>query len=194
MVENAKDLKAKGALLVPLAVIINNMKGVNWAAEGNLSEEEMRSIRKGILASQWYPRDLLERMGMAVYNVAGGGKAEGGFQFGQGIMAEKLLKIYRNPLTENSPKEILMKFASFYNGTWFNGGHAEFTLADRGGVFSIRDQDGIPCQVCFVPMMRGVFTRLVQENGGKNVKVEAVEEPLILKEKINTLTLNIYWE
>jgi len=42
--------------------------------------------------------------------------------------------------------------------------------------------------------MRGVLTRLIKDNGGKNVKVDAVEEPLIHSQKIYTLTLNTYWE
>jgi len=188
------EIKAKGALLVPLALIINSMKDTNWVGVAGVSEQDLKIVRKGILASQWYDRSLMERLATAVFIVTGQSKPEMAYQFGYGIMAETLLKVYRSPLTAHDPKEIMSKFADFYCGTWFNRAEARFTATGKGGVFKVTDPDGIPCQVCFVPMMRGVFARLVTENGGKNVKVVAEEEPLIHSQKITTLTLNVSWE
>lgn len=194
MTEENKVLLAKGPLLIPLALVINNLKDLNWVGETGLGEDDIKLIRKGVLASRWYPRELMERMALAVFKLVGKNQAQAAAQFGQGVMAETLLKIYRGPLVVNSPVEILTKFASFYSGTWFNTGKAEFVRKDNGGVFQIDDRDGIPCQVCFVPMMRGVFTRLVAENQGRNVRVDAVQETLVHSQRLFALTLNIYWE
>ena len=194
MTELKKELMAKGPLLIPLALIINNTKHLNWTQGTDLSEADVKLIRKGILSSQWYERSLMERMALAVFKLVGKELPESAFQFGYGVMCETLLKIYRSPLTSNDPREIISKFANFYSGTWFNTGKAEFTPEGKGGVFKIEDPDGIPCPKAFVPMMRGVFSRLVKENGGQNVKVVAVEEPLVSKKKIYTLTLNMSWE
>jgi len=194
MTESKKELLAKGPLLIPMALVINSTKQLNWTSDTGLSEDDLNLIRKGILASQWYERSLMERMALAVFKLVGKDLLESAVQFGRGVMCETLLKIYRSPLTTHDPKEIISKFASFYSGTWFNTGQAEFTPSAKGGVFKIKDSEGIPCPKAFAPMMRGVFTRLVKENGGRNVKVEAVEEPLIQKEKIYSLTLNMSWE
>jgi hypothetical protein len=194
MVEESKELMAKGPLLIPLAMIINNLKDVDWAAKTELTEQDLQVVHKGILASRWYPRALMERMSLGVFKVIGNNQPENAFQFGRGIMAETLIKIYRGPLVVNNPTDIAIKFAAFYQGTWFNSGKAVFTPGPKGGVFKISDENGIPCQACFVPMMRGVCARLIEENQGKNVRAEAVEEPLVNSQKLYTLTLNLYWE
>jgi len=194
MTEAKKELLAKGPLLIPQAMIINNLRDLNWVGETELTEEDLQIIRKGILASRWYPRGLMERMSLAVFKLVGNNQPESAFSFGKGVMAETLLKIYRGPLVVNNPTDIAIKFAAFYNGTWFNSGKAEFKPGARGGVFKINDEEGIPCQACLVPMMRGVCTRLIIENQGGNVRVEAMEEPLVNSQKLYALTFNIYWE
>jgi len=194
MTEAKKELLAKGPLLIPLAMIINNLRDLNWVGETELTGEDLQVIRKGILASRWYPRSLMKRMSLAAFKLTGNNSPESAFQFGKGLMAQTLLKIYRGPLVVNNPTDIAIKFASFYSGTWFNTGKAEFTPGPKGGVFRITDEEGIPCQACFVPMMRGVCTRLILENQGRNVRVEALEEPLVNSQKLYVLTLNIYWE
>lgn len=194
MTESGEKLMAKGPLLIPLAMIINNSKQLDWTLETGLSEQDLQFISKGIFASRWYPRELMEKMALAVFKVVGKNQAESAYQFGYGLMAETLIKIYRSPLITQRPAEILSKFSSFYSGTWFNNGKAEFVEIPGGGVFRIKDEEGIPCQVAFVPMMRGVFTRLVKENFGKNVKATVEEEPLINSQKLFTLTLNMSWE
>jgi len=194
MGESKRELLAKGPLLIPMALIVNGTKHLNWTQGTGLSEEDLQVVRKGILASRWYERGLMERMALAVFKVVGGNKPESAFQFGHGIMCESLLKIYRSPLTTNNPREISSKFANYYSGTWFNSGKAGFESTDSGGILRVEDEDGIPCQVAFVPMMRGVFARLVKENGGRNVEVTAEEESRLHSEKLRTLTLVMRWE
>jgi len=194
MVDSQTSLKAKGALLIPLALIINSVKNVDWKSAAGLTDEDLQRIRKGILASQWYERELLERMAVAVFKVIGQSKPENAYQFGFGVMAETLLKIYRGPFTEGNPEELLNKFSQFWNGTWFNSGRIEFSMTDQGALSKLTDPNGIICPVCFVPMLRGIVMRLMKENGLKNGKVEIPEEALVHKEKLTTLTIKISYD
>jgi len=193
MDEKQKEPKAKGALLVPLALIINGLRNVDWTAQSGLTGEELQMIRRGVLASHWYPRPLMEKMAMAVFTVAGAGKTESAYQFGYGLLAENLLKLYRG-LKETTAEERLIKFALLWNGTWFNTGTAKSRPTPTGGLTTITDENGIPCQICFVPMMRGAVMRVMEANGLKNGQVSIDEEPLVNKQKLTTMTIHMTWD
>ena len=93
------------------------------------------------------------------------------------------------------PKEILTKVANLYGSSWYNFGKAQFLPAgNKGGEYIISHPDGIPIAECFVPMVRGVLTRFIKENGGKNVRAVCPEEPKAGKEKLFKLTVNLSWE
>jgi len=193
MTENTKDHKAKGAMMVALAIMINGMKNLDWIKAG-LSEAELQIIHNGIISSRWYDRALWERMSLAVYRLVGQGKPENAFVFGHGLLADTLLKIYQGPLAIDDPREILGKFAIFYGSTWYNFGKAEFKSLSKGGMFTVVHEDGIPIPECFVPMIRGVLSRLVEENHGKNVKAECGEEYQIISQKLTKLNIELSWD
>jgi len=194
MTESKKDLKVKGALMVALAMLINGARDINWTAESELTEADLNLIKKGIMSASWYERSLYERMGNAVYKVIGKGQSAGAFEFGKGILAETMLKIYRGPLIANEPFELLPKFAEFWGNTWFNFGKAEFERLDKGGIIRIFDPNGMPFQKGFLAMVRGFFARMVTESHGKNVIVECDEEKLSDSQLITTATLHIHWD
>jgi len=195
MPEKPEISKVKGAMLVPLAKIINGLKDKNWVAETDLTEQDMKMIKAGILPSAWYDLSLLERMGSAAYKIAGGGKPEGAFMFGAGIMVQTLFEVYKSPLMKNDPKEILARFINLYNGSWFNNGVAEVEFSEETSTIQRYLQ---PVEVFnheyFVYMLKGVLTKIVQANGGRNVQVKLEEEALLKSQKITQLTFHISWE
>lgn len=194
MAEPNKDHKVKGTLLVALAMVINASKNVDWSKETVLTEEDLMQIKKGIMAFQWYDRGLWERMSISVYRLVGKSNPEMAYQFGKGVLADSLLKIYQGSLVTNDFKELTKTFAEFYGTAWFNFGQAEFTLTEKEKIFKIYHPEGIPIQECFIPMVKGVVTRLIESNGGKNVRVECEQEKLALSQKLDTVTFHIYWD
>jgi hypothetical protein len=194
MKEDDKGPLAKGTILIPLAIIINTFKDLNWTGETELTEQDLKIIRGGILSTKWYERSLLEKMTMATFKLIAKNKPEEVFRFGEGMLSKILLKIYSGPFDSNNPREILAKFASYYGNAWLNSGKAEFIPLEKGGIFRINDPEGIPFQECIVPMLKGVFTGLIKANGGKNIGIECEEESLVHSRKLTTLTANISWE
>jgi len=194
MSESGKEQKVKGALMVGLAMVIKGSKDIDWLGQTRLTAQDLELIRKGIMSSIWYDKSLYERMGEAVYKVVGKSQPEGAYQFGHGIVAETLLKVYRGPLVSNEPKELFAKFAELYGTAWFNYGKAEFTPTSQGGILKVTDPDGLPFGQGFLAMLKGVFARMVKENQGKNVTIECPEEKLPAGQKITSATLNIRWE
>jgi hypothetical protein len=194
MGETAKTPKVKGALLVGMAMVINNSRNLGWSTETELTTQDLDQISKGVFASQWYERDLYQKMGAAVYKLVGKNQPENAFMFGKGVMYDTLIKVYRGPLLSEDPREILAKFALFYGTTWFNFGRAEFRPNSKGGVFHIYDPEGVPFGDGFAAMISGVFHRLVQDSKGENVKIETEKKSTPGTGKINELILNITWD
>jgi hypothetical protein len=194
MSESGKEQKVKGALMVGLAMVIKAGKDIDWLAMTRLTAQDLQLINRGIMSSLWYDRELYERMGEAVYKMIGHNQPEGAFQFGHGIVAETLLKVYRGPLVSSDPKGLLAKFAELYGTAWFNFGKAEFTATPEGGVFKVTDPGGLPFGKGFLCMLKGVFARLVKENQGENVIIDCPEEKLPEGQKITSAVLNIRWE
>jgi hypothetical protein len=191
--EPYKGHRVKGALLVALATVINASKDVNWSKETVLTEEDLSQIKKGVLAYNWYDRGLWERMSIAVWKLVGKGIAESAYIFGKGMLADTMLKVYQGPLIQKDIREMLRTFAHFYGTVWFNFGSEEFEVTDEGNVLKTIHHDGIPIRECFIPMVKGVVTRMVETNGGINVRVECDEERLADSQKLTTLTLRVYW-
>jgi len=194
MSENKTAPKVKGALLVPLAMVIRDKKIIDWPGQTELTEADMKVIRSGIMSSTWYDLDFYERMGWAVYKMIGHDRPEGAFQFGYGLVAEIFLRVYRGPLNSKDPREILSEFARLYGTAWYNRGRGEFTPTENGGVFRIHDEDGVPLLRAFLPMLKGIIARLVKESIGKNVTIECGEENLPEMQKVAKCTLFISWE
>ncbi len=188
------ERKVKGALVVPLAMIIKDQKQMDWLGQTELTAEDLKKINEGILTSAWYDLGLMERAGNAVFKLVGQDKPELAFEFGQGVLCKILLSVYRSPLKKNDPAEILARFAALYNGTWFKSGVAKFDRNETGGVYSVSEPEGIPNQGNFAPMLKGVLFRVVQENGGEKIKVELDEDKLYQTQKLTALHYRISWE
>jgi len=188
------EQKVKGALLIPLAMVIRSQKELDWEGKTELTAQDIKLIKKGILASAWYDQKLWERMGNAVWKLVGNGTAEGAYVFGYGIVAKGLLNIYGSKIAKDDPGRILGQFASMYQGTFYTSGSAEFQPTAEGGIFKVSHLEGIPIQECFVPFLRGFLTKIVEENKGENVRVECPEEALVNSQKLSSLTYQMSWE
>ena len=122
------EQKVKGALLIPLAMVIQSQKELDWLGKTELTAEDIKLIKKGILASAWYDQKLWERMGNAAWRLVGKGASEGAYMFGYGIAAKTLIGIYASKIAKDDPGKVLARFASMYQGTFYTSGSAEFQL------------------------------------------------------------------
>ena len=189
-----KGKKVKGALLVPLAMVINGSMNIDWTGKTEVTDKDLKLLKAGVFASQWYDSGLFERLGNAVYKMIGNSNPEMAVQFGRGAMYQTLGKIYRGPLLSDDPKEILTKFAELFGTTWFNFGHAEFNPEGKGGIFRMTDPDGFAFGLGFAGIMKGALMRVVEESGHKNISVEQKLETIPGTEKIIKLDLFFSWD
>jgi len=188
------ERKVKGTFLVALAMIVNDQKQVDWKGLTRITEQDLIILKERIMASGWYDLDFYDRVGSAVYKIAGKNRPEGAVQFGEGIMWKVLNKIYGSSLVRNDPDRALTGFALLYKGTFFNTGEAEYKSTDQGGVFKISDPNGIPTQESFVPMIKGLLIRIARENNARNARVEGEQDDQLFLQKLNAFSYQIYWD
>ncbi len=194
MPEKTQDRYVKGTFLTALAMIINHRKDLDWVKSTTLTPKDLELIRDRILASSWYEIELFERMGYATFKMVGKDRPEAAYEFGENIMWQNLVKIYRNSLVRNDPTDALNRFAFLYQGIFFNTGAAEFKPETTAGNFRITDPFGIPTPESFIPMLKSLLKKIVSENQAKNIRVTCPEEASFFSQKIYSATYQISWE
>jgi hypothetical protein len=193
MSEADQERKVKGTLVIALAMIVNDRKKLDWKGQTKLTDQDLALIKDRIMPSSWYNIDFYERLGSAVFKVAGNSRPEGAYQFGDGVMWNILSKTYANSLLRNNPGQGVKTFAVLFTGNFFNTASAEFKESDAGGVFKISDPFGIPTQESFVPMIKAMLTKLARENGAKGVRVECEQESKLGAGKLTEVNYKITW-
>jgi len=193
MLEANQERKVKGTLVIALAMIVNDRKKMDWKSQTTLTDKDLALIKDRILPSGWYDIEFYDRLGSAVFKVAGNNRPEGAYQFGDGIMWNILSKTYANSLVRNSPGQGIKTFAVLFKGNFFNTASAEYQDSETGGVFKISDPLGIPTQESFVPMIKALLSRIARENGAKGVRVDCEQESKLGSEKLTEVNYKITW-
>jgi len=193
MAVNGNGRKVKGTFIIPLARIINRRKEIDWVNQGHLTQEDLQRVKERILASTWYDLDFFTRVSTAVYRLVGNNRPEGAHQFGEGIMWETLAKIYHASLIKASPSEALSRFASLYNGIFFNTGSVEFKADGQEAVLRIFDPSGIPVPEFFIVMFKSLLQKIARENQAAQVEVRCEEESLMRNQRIYSATFHLRW-
>jgi len=132
--EKSKERKAKGALLIPLAMIVRARKDLDWEKETELTAQDMDKIKKGILASIWYELEFFERLARAVAKLIAKNDPKVLSEFGKGLMGNMLLNIYRAPMRYDDSFAFFTRVTKLINGTLFNTVKAEFQPLEQGWV------------------------------------------------------------
>lgn len=193
MSESNQERKVKGTLVIALAMIVNDRKNLDWKGQTKLTDKDLALIKDRILASGWYDIDFYDRLGSAVFKLAGNSRSEGAYQFGDGIMWAILSKTYASSLVRNNPGQGLKTFAVLFKGNFFNTGNAEYKDTDTGGVFKISDPFGIPTPESFVPMIKALLSRIARENGARGVKVDCEQESQVGSGQLNEANYKLSW-
>ncbi len=194
MAVNGNGRKVKGTFLIPLAKIINSRKDIDWAGPGKLTGDDLGKIKEKILASNWYDLIFFNRVSSAVYQLVAGGKPEGARQFGEGIMWDTLAEIYHSSLVKESASEALSRFASLYNGIFFNTGEVEFQASGTEARFRIFDPGGIPAPEFFIEMMKSLLKKIAWMNRAEQVTVHCEEGLPDSAKRICSADFHLRWE
>lgn len=180
----------KGSVLVDMVKVVRQFKDPPWGQY--LKPEDQELIQAMVIPTAWYPIESYMRIGMAVFKLIARGDPQAVIAFGRSGMDEMLEGPYRFHLERRDPFAAMQKFLDLRKSL-FNFSRME---AKQTGEKSLcvrlselgKFETGLEV---FVLLAGAQFQRLVERNGGKNVRLETRIEPAPAD---NTLLFELSWE
>jgi hypothetical protein len=162
--------RVKGTLFREYVQMIRNNKNIDWAK--HLTPEELVYINQLIVASQWYPMQIYQRMGAAIFKEIARGNLESARLWGK-VTMDNLVGLYKETLVvKGSPIETLAKF-KIINQHFFDFEGFGVTVLDPNHVTIKIDRDfGTLAASAYCNQMLGSFQRLIELAGGREVRAE----------------------
>jgi hypothetical protein len=162
----------KGGVIVDYLKIIRANPSLPWAE--HLSAEDLAALDQMVLPASWYPIELFQRMGVAIFKLVSREKYSVVHAFAAAL-ADRMAKENPGMLSAQSPRDTLKKFLAIqsrlYNFKMFeseDSGPRQMALQ----VNARREDVG---KRLLVEICCATVKRLIELSGGKNIKVNTVE-------------------
>ncbi len=170
--------EVKGSLLLEVARLIRANKDRDWTKY--LTERDLEIVHSQILPSSWYPLDTYERAELAIFKEIGREKLENARTWGRFAMDDMIKTVYQNLVEEQEPMQTLQRFALFRRQLFKFPDPAFQTIEfkDLGPNHSqviIRLGHPLKEFEVYSYQSMGMFERLVELAGGKEVRVVTVD-------------------
>ncbi len=167
------ERKVKGALFLNLIKIIKNAGDLPW--EDHLTRDDMDHVRNMVIPSEWYPADMYERIGMAVWKLVGGGTPEGARAYGALVMNQLLEGIYGSQLKGLGHIEAIRKFLRMQRNQMTFTDIEVVEKGEKACRVEISDAGSPDVMRMFIHVVSAQLEALIKFNGGE-VAASALEE------------------
>jgi len=170
--------KVKGTLLLEYVRLIKNNKDKNW--QKYLTEEDIQIVFGSVMASAWYPIEIFERVGNAVFNEIAEGKLELSKLWGKFAVEDIVKRYYRSLVQPNDPMGSFERFRNFTK-QWYQFDDPKFQPleivreAPNCAKITLRDDHPYDFFDAYAHQITGEFERIVELDGGKEVVAKITE-------------------
>lgn len=157
--------QVKGTLFRDYVKMIKKSKHIDWTK--HFTEPEMEYLKLIILPMEWYPYEIYQKYGAAIFQQIAGGKPELAMAWGKASMDE-LARLYKDRLVEEgNPLSSLEKFKKlnrrFFDFDGFeiiiqNPNHADIIVDASFGTLGVQG---------YSHQMLGSFQRLIELSGAQ---------------------------
>jgi hypothetical protein len=201
--------KVKGVMLIDLVRIVRANKELPW--DEYLTKDEMDLIQGKIMPSTWYPFEVFEHIGYAVFMLEGGQDVKNSWNFGRFTIEDTFQKVYSNVLfKEKDPLSVIKRFVTLrkqffrYEDPGFESMNMEslgdnkvriiirtsFASKPRKVAEDIKSYSG-KLSASFANQLAGSFQRLLEIAGARDIKVEVIK---IQSDPDSATELEIAWQ
>jgi hypothetical protein len=162
--------QVEGSLFAEYVQMIKKNKHISW--NKHLGSSEMEFVDQTIHPSQWYPYEVYQQYGAAIFQEIAGGKPEVAYSWGKETM-DRLAGLYkRNLIEKGDPLKSLSKLRALTRNV-FNFDSFEMTVHGENHVDIAVDLTfGTEAIQGYSYQMLGSFQRLVELSGVDDVKAE----------------------
>jgi len=180
----------KGSVIVDMVKVVRGFKDLPW--DQYLRPEDWKVVNAMVIPTAWYPVESYFRIGWAVYKLVAKENADTVRAFGKAAMNEMMQGPYKSFLYRNEPLEAVQKFLDLRKPL-FNFSRM---TAERTGGKSLRvtvfEMGKFETGLDIFGLLAGIqFQHIVEQNGGKNVKLET---RVISTAKDDDLIFDLTWQ
>jgi len=166
------DKKVKGSVLMDQVRMIKANKDKDW--NQYLKPQDWEVINGRILPSLWYPLEIFQRCGYAVFKLIAGGNLEAVRAYGRIRGKELFGDIYRAVILTQDPEKALERYnaitAQLYNFLNVKGEK----VGDKHMRTTISYDPTDKTYEVHIYQVWGQIEQLIEMAGGKNVKVQLI--------------------
>ena len=162
--------QVKGSLFAEYVQMIRKNKHISW--NKHLGSSEMEFLDQIILPSQWYPYEIYQQYGAAIFQEIAEGKPQVACSWGKETM-DRLAGLYKeNLIEEGDPLKSLNKFKALTRNV-FNFDSFEIIVHDDNHVdIAVDLAFGTKAIQGYSYQMLGSLQRLLELSGADDVKAE----------------------
>jgi hypothetical protein len=171
--------KIKGALLMEFVRLIRDNKDRDW--NKYLTEDDKKLVFGSVLPNAWYPLEVYEHAGRAIFNEIAQGKPENAKLWGKFVIEDLGKRFYHNLVKFEDPMGAIERCKTFLQH-WFRFDDPGFQpievekISEHQAKVTISYDHAYEAFEGYAYQSCGQFERIVELNGGKEVTVQIVEK------------------
>ena len=171
--------RVKGSIFLNYVRIIRANKERDWGKY--LTDADLKLVFSEIMAHRWHPLDAYERIGYAIFQELAQGKMEIAWQWGR-FAGEDIGKRYYHYLTRADDPLKCIEWTKLFVQQGYQFDQPDFqalkfeTLGPNQVKILIQYDHPSKAFAPYVYQVAGTYERLVEINGGKEVKVDIVKK------------------
>ena len=177
------------------ARLIRDNKDRDW--KKYLDEEDSKIIFGAVMPNAWYPIEVYEHAGKAIFKEIAQGDLKNARMWGRFVIEDLGNRFYHNLVRLNDPEGGLERCRTFIQ-QWFQFDDPNFQAIEVKKIglkqvkITVRYYHPYDYFEAYAHQSLGTFERIVELNGGKEVKAEITEQNF--KSHNPTVTITVSWK
>jgi hypothetical protein len=165
-------------MLMESVRLIRENKDHDW--KKYLTEEDMKVVFGTVMPNSWYPIEIYEHAGIAIFKEIAQGNNEMAKIWGKFVIEDLGKRFYHNLIKLGDPMGAIGRCQTFI-AQWFQFDDPDFhaieveKISNNQSKITIRYDHEYEAFEPYIHELAGIFERIVELNGGKEVKVKIVE-------------------
>jgi len=184
----SKDRRVKGSVIIDYLKIIRANPDLPWAE--HLTPSDLEQLDQMILPSSWYPIDLFERIGIAIFKLVSKDNYDIVHSFGR-MVGERINTENPGLVVPDRPNDTLNKYLVIQDRLY------SFKFIEKGDsspgqtivhIHSEPEDQGAPL---LISSTSGTIERLIELSGARNIKFNLIES---VAKGADKNSLEVTWE
>ena len=178
----------KGSVLVDYVKLMRASPQLPWA--DHLSPEELKQLQEMILPASWYPVELFQRLGLAVFRLISKESYEVVHGYGR-FLAEQMNAQNPGLVVKGRPKDTLNKYQVIQDRLI---SYKAIEIKEQGPGRLIFQANFLPQDEAiqlYMEVTAATMARLIEFSGGRNVRARLLEG---MWQGANSNAMEVTWE